>query len=297
MSNIYEQINKAEPQKEFDKEAWAKEKNDTRDQAYKMVDEQIGKVASEPSSFLKYLNTQAKFSQYTVTNALLIMAQKPEATQIADASKWREGKHYILKGEKGFTILEPGKEYQREDGSMAVGYNPKAMFDISQIKNPPRQMKPQISQEALVYAMTYQSPVEIKILENQMPDGEKVKYAIADKTIYVSPGLDANSLLPGLARAYCYAQCHALNPELTERHYDMGAEAATYVVCQKYGIQSNDTRFAEHVVDYFEGMETQDIKSDLAYVKGISDDVSNRMEKGIHAKLHDKQAQEKQEAR
>lgn len=297
MSNIYEQINHATPIKEFDKDAWAQAKKEQKESAYAMVDEQLITLTSSPASFLQYLQTQAHFSQYTVTNALLIMVQKPEATQIADSSKWREGKHYIKKGEKGFTILEPDKEYQREDGSMGMGYNPKAMFDVSQVKNPPKMQKPSISKESLVYAMTYQSPVEIKILENEVREGNKVNYSVSDKTIYVSPGLDADTLLPELAKAYCYAQEHISNPEMQENSNYMGAESATYMLCQKYGIPTNDTRFAEQVTGYFEGMDAQDIKADLSYIKGISDEVSGRMEKGLQAKLHEKQTHERQDVR
>ena len=37
------------------------------------------------------------------------------------------------------TILEPGKEYQRDDGSKAVGYNAKIVYDVSQTSAKDRQ--------------------------------------------------------------------------------------------------------------------------------------------------------------
>ena len=37
------------------------------------------------------------------------------------------------------TILEPGKEYQRDDGSKAVGYNAKVVYDVSQTSAKDRQ--------------------------------------------------------------------------------------------------------------------------------------------------------------
>lgn len=47
----------------------------------------------------------------------------PEATRLADFKTWKDNDLYIKKGESGITILEPGDEYTREDGSVGVSYN------------------------------------------------------------------------------------------------------------------------------------------------------------------------------
>lgn len=297
MSNFYEQIYRKAPSEEFDVEAWAKKKNETRESAYKMADEQLYSVASAPSAFLSYLDVQSRFSNYTVTNALLIMAQKPNATYIADSKKWGEGKHYIKRNEKSFTILEPDGEYTRQDGSVGMSFNPKSMFDILQLRNPPKITKPNISNGMLFYAMTYQSPVLIKILDNPNQELDNVKYSTADKTIYIPRGLPEEVVLSNLAKAYCYAQVHQLYPAMKEGVPNMAAECAAYTVCRKYGLATNDTKFAEEVGNYFEGMEGQDIKADLTNIKEVAEEVTNRTEKGIQSKMFERQSQEKQEVR
>ena len=40
---------------------------------------------------------------------------------------------YVKRGQDAITILEPGKEYRKDDGSTGVSYNVKKVFDISQI--------------------------------------------------------------------------------------------------------------------------------------------------------------------
>ena len=63
---------------------------------------------------------------------LLILAQKPDATQLKDFDGWKDAGASIKRQQKGISILEPGEEYEREDGSIGTSYNVKRVFDISQ---------------------------------------------------------------------------------------------------------------------------------------------------------------------
>ena len=71
-------------------------------------------------------------TKYSVGNALLILAQKPDASQLKDYDGWKEKGTGVKPKEKGIIILEPGNEYVREDGTTAVSYNAKKVFDVSQ---------------------------------------------------------------------------------------------------------------------------------------------------------------------
>ena len=70
--------------------------------------------------------------EVSVGNALLITGQLPEAKKLADFDTWKAAKCFIKKGETGILLLEPGEEFQREDGGIGVNYNAKRAFDISQ---------------------------------------------------------------------------------------------------------------------------------------------------------------------
>ena len=76
---------------------------------------------------------QSTFGRYSAVNALLILAQKPEAARLGSFDYWKSQNGFVKPGQSGISILEPLKEYEREDGSTAVGYNVKKVFDISQI--------------------------------------------------------------------------------------------------------------------------------------------------------------------
>jgi ribosomal protein S25 len=118
--------------KTFDKSAWAEQKQHDRENAYKLIDETAAKLSQDGLMLQKYLDVQGCFNRYSVSNALLILNQKPEATVLKDFEAWKEQGAYIRKKESGFYILEPGEEYSREDGTTGVSYKPKKVFDISQ---------------------------------------------------------------------------------------------------------------------------------------------------------------------
>lgn len=70
----------------FDKEAWAEKKQAERKAVYELADSTALSVAGDGNRFRDYLDVQARFDRYSVTNSLLILAQMPQATQLKDYS-------------------------------------------------------------------------------------------------------------------------------------------------------------------------------------------------------------------
>ena len=77
-------------------------------------------LRQDGAKFQQYLDVQAKFDRYSVTNALLIQAQMPEATKLKSFDGWKETGASIRKNAKGISILEPGEEYWRENGAVGT---------------------------------------------------------------------------------------------------------------------------------------------------------------------------------
>ena len=63
-----------------------------------------------------------RFDRYTANNALLILAQRPDAERLGDYGYWREQGVFVKRAERQnpVLIMEPGKEYEREDGSIGT---------------------------------------------------------------------------------------------------------------------------------------------------------------------------------
>lgn len=109
----------------FNKEEWAAQKKQERESAFAMIDETAQRMANDGSLFQSYLDVQARFDRYSVGNAVLITAQKADATQLSDFKGWKNNGVFIKKGEIGIVLLEPGEEYTKEDGTVGVSYNSK----------------------------------------------------------------------------------------------------------------------------------------------------------------------------
>ena len=150
----------------FDKAEWAAQKQAQRNEAYGLIDTTCAEMEVNGDAFRQYLDVQGRFDRYSVNNAILVSAQKPEATQLKDYSSWKQSRVYVDKDAQKVTILEPGKEYNRDDGTKAVSYNAKVVYDISQTSAKERQdtKEPKTMRE-LVAAMIDASPVGFQPVE------------------------------------------------------------------------------------------------------------------------------------
>ena len=109
----------------FDKAAWIAKKNEEKQAAYELADSTADRMKTDGDAFRSYLDVQGRFDRYSVTNAILVAAQKPDATQLKDFKKWREDGVTVDKDATKITILEPGNEYTRHDGTRTMGFNAK----------------------------------------------------------------------------------------------------------------------------------------------------------------------------
>src|SRR5450759_2301486 len=83
---------------------------------------------------------QSKCHRYSFNNTLLIMEQRPEATQVAGYNAWRKLDRFVRKGEKGIWILAP-MIYKADSGDGSAddttervlrGFKPVSVFDLAQ---------------------------------------------------------------------------------------------------------------------------------------------------------------------
>lgn len=118
----------------FDKEAWAAKKQEERKEIYELADTTAVEISKDGEKFQKYLDVQARFDRYSPTNALLIYAQMPEATQLKDFEGWKDAGVSVQRKPKSVKILEPGKEYNRDNGGRGTSFDVKRVYDVSQTK-------------------------------------------------------------------------------------------------------------------------------------------------------------------
>ena len=258
----------------FDKDAWAAKKQQEREDAYLMIDTYAHEMSIDGGLFRSYLDVQARFDLYSVSNAILIAAQCPEATKLADFDHWKERGVYVKRGADAITILEPGKEYEKDDGSTGVSYNVKKVFDISQTNSRQRAVPPVARDERLLLkALMNNAPCRFAI-SNELPDGVNVAYYDKDNTIRVRQGLDAPTIFRGLAQELAYV--HMTKGNYSCENPAFALYSVSYMLCQRNGVSVDHFSFAEMPEEYSK-MDAQSIRAEMGTIREMAGTITADM--------------------
>ena len=259
------------------KEEWKAKKKAEKDETFKLIDDTAIEVSSDTQKFKSFLDTQARMDRYSATNALLIYAQCPNASQLKDFNDWSEEKATIKKGEKSIAILEP-VEYTKSNGSTGVSYNVKRMFDRSQttakqLAAPTQNNDPR----ALAAAMIDSSPVSVEVV-NELPYSNMgVFYDNNRQVLSVKRDIgDSVALCQCLAQELAHAQL-SINSEVYSRE-KMGFKAVCvgYMLCRKFGIDTASFRINSFPQDWA-GKEPKSIRSELTAMKSAMGEIISRI--------------------
>lgn len=258
----------------FDKEAWAAQKQQERENAYALIDKTAGQMVGDGGLFKTYLDVQSRFDRYSVGNAILITAQMPNATRLADFKTWKEGGIYIKKGAAGVTILEPGEEYIRDDGSVKVPYNAKKVFDIFQT-NSRQTPTPSVTHDErlLIKALINNAPCRITI-SDELPENLGAVYQPEDKMILVRRGMYAQDIFRSLSQELAHA--HMDKGEYNHSYCAFNAYCVSYILCKRNGVDVGSFSF-DRLPSEFSSMETQGIRNELSKIRDVSNEISSDM--------------------
>lgn len=259
----------------FDKESWAAKKQAERTELFAKADAAAEKVAKSPEALRGVLKVMARFPSYSVNNALLIYSQDPQAVRVGDYEFWQKKGAQVKKNEKGIAILEPGSAYEREDGTIATGYNVKRVFDITQTNARPRQMK-EPDMRSLLKALVYDSPVEI-VKTAELPAGAYALYDEKTDSIRIREGLGESELFCALAVQMANASFSkdadgTLNKE-------SATIATTFMILERYGVEP---RGLEPSLSELAGNDNPtEIKAELGRIKETAQEITSRMDEGL----------------
>ena len=261
----------------FNKEEWAAQKQEQRKAAYELIDNTCSEMMADGDSFRQYLDVQGHFDRYSVNNAILVSAQMPEATQLKDYGSWKQSRAYVDKDAQKVTILEPGKEYEREDGSKAVGYNAKIVYDISQTSAKDRQQpQEQKTMRELVSAMIDASPVSfVPVDDLELP----AFYDSAQQTIFIKTGLNEEQLFVSMAKEVSAAVFDFKHKESRDVS-EFKSFCVAYMVSSRYGVDTKGFNF-DKLPKEFEGMETQEFKGQLGSMRDVLGEIQSDMYKSL----------------
>ena len=263
--------------KPFNKEEWAAQKQAQRKEAYELIDNTCAEMMADGNAFRQYLDVQGRFDRYSVANAILVSAQMPEATQLKDYAKWKQSRVYVNKDAQKITILEPSKEYTRDDGTKAVSYNAKVVYDISQTSAKDRQQpqEPKTMRE-LVSAMIDASPVPFQPVDSlEVP----AYYDSEQQAIFIRKGLSEEQLFVSMAKEVSAA--------IYDFKYNEGRDASdfksfcvAYMVSTRYGVDTRGFNFDRLPSEYAK-MDTQVFKGELNSMRDVLGEIQTDMYKSM----------------
>ena len=261
----------------FNKEEWAAAKQAQRQEAYEMIDNTCAEMMKSGDSFRQYLDVQGRFDRYSVNNAILVSAQMPEATQLKERAAWKQSRVYVNKDAQKVVILEPGKEYTREDGTKAVGYNAKEVFDVSETSAKDRQQPQEAkTMRELVSAMIDASPVGFQPVEElEVP----AFYDSSQQTIFIRTGLSEEQLFVSMAKEVSAAVFDFKHNESRDAS-DFKSFCVAYMVSSRYGVDTRGFDFSRLPREYAE-MDTQAFKGELGTMRDVLGEIQSDMYKSM----------------
>ena len=263
--------------KPFDKAEWAAQKQAQRKEAYELIDNTCAEMMISGDSFRQYLDVQGRFDRYSVANAILVSAQVPEATQLKDYNTWKQSRVYVNKDAQKVVILEPSKEYTRDDGTKGISYNAKVVYDISKTSAKERmQSQEQKSMRELVSALIDASPVPcVPVDDLELP----AYYDSSQQTIFVKKGLSEEVLFISMAKEVSAAVYDFKYNESRDTS-DFKSFCVAYMVSSRYGVDTKGFDFSRLPREY-DGMDTQVFKGELGTMRDVLGEIQNDMYKSM----------------
>ncbi len=263
--------------KPFDKEQWAAQKQAQRKEAYELIDNTCAEMMISGDSFRQYLDVQGRFDRYSVNNAILVSAQMPEATQLKEKAAWKQSRVYVNKDAQKVVILEPSKEYTREDGSKAVGYNAKEVYDISETSAKDRQeAQEKKSMRELVSALIDASPVPfVPVADLEMP----AYYDSEQQSIFIRTGLNEEQLFVSMAKEVSAAVFDFKHNESREAS-EFKSYCVAYMISSRYGVDTRGFNFSRLPKELAE-TDTQAFKGELGSMRDVLGEIQSEMYKSM----------------
>lgn len=230
----------------------------TLDQALKLAELFLCEVAeslraSRRENVARVLEVMARFPSCSLSNVMLIAAQRPSATYVAGLHAWRQLGRRVIKGEKGIGLLAAvAYRAKQEPGVMANSDNEPSeqslrqfrlvrVFDIAQTEGedlPELARQPGEPGPRLEMLQDVVRHRRIELEYRELPGG-RLGVAAQGKNV-IQPGLDPADAFAALA----YELAHELllkspaSKRSSRSAREIEAEAVAQVVCHALGLDS-----------------------------------------------------------
>lgn len=264
-------------EKDIDREKFKEKKRAELEALYDAVNEEMLMIADDPEKFSAYLRVQARFNRYTVTNAILLLHQFPDAQKLKTFEGWKREGASVGRGEKSISIREP-YSYTKADGSMGKGFRIKKLFDISQtdVRMSPDPFLTGVSIRSLLRALLEASSVETEAADT-LDHGKDAVYEQKKQKIYIRRMLEPDDFFR--AAAVSIAEAQLAEQGSSQDELESKAKATAFMLCVKYGIDPGSLR--AKMPRATARMEIKEIKAELSEIRKTFTSIADRADESI----------------
>lgn len=227
------------------------------EEAKSLIEQQIEALgtaleAGHSEQLQEFLGAMARFHKYSLGNVLLIMAQKPEASQVAGFHTWKSLGRHVKAGEKGIAILAPmAMRRDAHDASDAsppedsedrfIRFKVAYVFDVAQTDGEPLPDFAQVQGEPGEYGDRLKNLVRQMNIELEYSDQLGGALGVSKGgSIVLKEGLDPAHEFTTLVHELAHEILHHGEGRAgtTKQTRELQAEAVAFVVAQAIGLDS-----------------------------------------------------------
>ena len=280
----------------------------------------------ESDRFRAYLDTMARFHNYSFNNTILIAMQGGQL--VAGYNKWRDEFHRnVKKGEKGIKIFAPapykvkkdvpkldaqGQPVKDKDGNTVTeqkevqvpAFKIVSVFDVSQTEGEPlpslgvKELTGSVEQyQDFFKALEQTSPVPMGF--EDIPGGSHGYYHLTEKRIAIQEGMSELQTLKTAIHEIAHSKLHAIDPEAPatdrpdSRTREVQAESVAYTVCQHYGLDTSDYSFG-YVAGWSSGRDLKELKASLETIRATAHELITTIDGHLAELQQQRQAKQEQ---
>ena len=243
------------------------------------LDEGVREVY-ESERWRTWLDSLAKFHDYSLGNTILICMQMPNASHVASFRSWkRDFNRHVKKGERGIEILVPmlvkchdEQEDADEERRRLVGFRIGHVFDVSQTEGEPLPtLVDEVSQGFDRYTATLDAvravaayPVEFV---GDLPEGTNGFFRHGE-LIGIREGMPEGQTVKTALHELAHSRLHDGDPEgMPDRAMrEVQAESVAYAVAAALGLDTSGYSFG-YVASWAVGKTDEEMRQCLQVVR------------------------------
>lgn len=267
-------------QSKMSDEEYAKLKAEERQWAYDTVDKALSEMKSDSGLLIDYLNMQAQFDRYSVANAILLLDQKPEATQVRDYKGWKALKVKLNEDAEKLKIFEPSTFIGKE-GTEVTSQNIKYVYDISDTDSKWQSEPLPDNASVLMEALLDTTPVDYRSVDD-IPNNHCAFFDSQNNTLLIKAGTgNETKLFQEIAKELSLSEiAYNSDGDYNRMECEYSAECSAYMLCRKYGIDTRGLNVTR-VPREWESLDNKDVRMYLTMAKDSVNTLSYRIYKEL----------------